>query len=115
MPSTSDIGVEKTATRETVPSSRIGTATWPSSTCSAVSAPVVVRPVRAATSATSKRRWRICTSRVESEKIANCSPSVPSPTVMSVTRMFVRSLAWSDASMSSSEPLLRTTSAMSGV
>ncbi len=56
LPCTSAIGAENTATRLTTPSSRIGTATWPSSPACERSPPIVVRPRRAATSATLNRR-----------------------------------------------------------
>ena len=77
LPCTSDIGVENTATRLTVPSSRIGTAACPSSVSSKDSTARAGRFVRAACSATRKPRSLICTSDVESEKIASCRPSVP--------------------------------------
>ena len=92
LPCTSDSGAENTTTRLTTPSSRIGSATCPSSTSPRYSVPRASRPVRAATSATWKRRSSICTSIVESENGApSCRPSVPPPTVNSVTRVLVAS------------------------
>ena len=101
LPCTSDSGAENTTTLLTTPSSRIGSATCPSSTSPRYSVPRASRPVRAATSATWKRRSSICTSIVESENGApSCRPSVPPPTVNSVTRVLVAS------SMRATRPLI---------
>ena len=78
---TSVSGEEKMTTRLTTPLSRIGSATWPSSTSPRYCEPRASRFVRAATSAIPTGRSSSCTSVVESVKIEVCRPSVPLPTM----------------------------------
>ena len=86
---TSVSGEEKMTTRLTTSSSRIGSATCPSSTSPRYCEPRASRLVRAATSAIPTGRSSSCTSVVESVKIEVCRPSVPLPTMSSVTRVLV--------------------------